>query len=114
MHAVPNNPSCKANSKERVKNNSNKSSEDGVQIPCDICDFTSVSAGDFINHISFKKHLELPHKWNVGGWSTVNSSKSKKLCIYWNQGHCSYNRDCKFEHKEIAACLFKERCSRPD
>ena len=143
MHAGPKDTSCKAKSKEKVINPSNKSRNDGAKSPCDICEFTSVSADDFINHIenkhkkngqnrakiqyscgkcdfkaveesSFKKHLELAHKLNVGGWSTVNSSKSKKLCIYWNRGHCSYNRDCKFEHKEIAACVFKERCSRPD
>ena len=143
MHAGPNDTSCKAKSKEKVSNPSNKSRNDGVKIPCDICEFTSVSADEFINHIeskhqkneqnrakiqyscgkfdfkaveesNFKKHLELAHKLNVGGWSTLDRSKSKKLCIYWNRGHCSYNLDCKFEHKEIAACTFKQRCSRPD
>ena len=123
-------------SKPTNKKNTSNPKEAGVKIPCDLCEFTSTSADDFINHIetmhqknvkdskqtqykcgkcdfkaneevNFKKHLELAHKLNVGGWKTVNR-QSDKLCIY------NYDLDCKFEHREITACLFKERCSRPD
>ena len=130
-------------SKPANEKNTSNSKETGVKIPCDLCQFTSASADDFIKHIetkhqknvkvskqtqyecgkcdfkaneevNFKKHLEMAHRLNVGGWKTVNRGKSNNLCIYWNRGHCNYDLDCKFEHREITACLFKERCSRPD
>ena len=88
------------NAKEITKN----------QYTCGKCDFRAS------DEVSFKKHLESAHKMNVGGWQTINrsSGKSNKLCLYWNQGHCRYNLECRFEHKEIEACVFKERCSRTD
>ena len=135
-----NKKSSKPNNKKEAKDDSRKKRDDNVKIPCDICDFTSASAEDFITHVEtkhyqqsssadqshyecnrcdykgsdeayFKKHLEKAHELNVTGRIT---HKSKKLCINWNQGHCSYDNECRFEHKEIQACMFKERCSRMD
>ena len=135
--------SNKSKKKETNKKDSNKTKETQVKIPCDLCEFTSVSAEDFINHIEtnhqkhskgskteqyacgkcdykshqeiyFKKHLEVEHKLNVGGWKTVNkTNRPIKPCVYWNQGNCKKD-NCTFEHEEIAACVFKERCSRSD
>ena len=135
--------SSKSKKKETDKKASKKSKETNVKIPCDLCGFTSVSAEDFIDHIEtnhqnkskgsktsnykcgkcdyksyeeteFKKHLEIAHKLNVGGWKTVNNrSSAKKPCVYWNQGKCR-KENCTYEHREIAACAFNDRCSRSD
>ena len=106
-----------------------------------MCSFTSVSADDYIKHIEakhqkervdekkyacgrcdyeasveaqFKTHLEVAHKLNVGGFTKVSYSKnSKNPCINWNRGQCNFD-NCKFEHKEIPACRFNNRCSRAD
>ena len=120
-----------------------KDNSGNVKIPCDMCDFTSISADDFIKHIEtkhqkkadnckvieykcgrcdyegrseeqFKRHLEIAHSLNVGGFTKVNNGKFKRLCINWNRGHCSYDTNCKFEHKEMTQCIFKERCARVD
>ena len=106
-----------------------------------MCSFTSVSADDYIKHIEtkhqkksadvkeyacgrcdfkgnleaqFKTHLEVAHNLNVGEFTKVSYSKnSKNPCLKWNRGHCNFD-NCRFEHKEIPACRFNNRCSRVD
>ena len=128
----------KTASPENVKKTKQKTS-DHVKIPCDICEYTSKSAEDVIHHsvaihqqkadnekpsykcdrcdyqgaveAHFKKHFD---KLNVGGERIQPELRSKKLCFNWNRGHCSFDTKCRFEHKEILPCMFKERCSRQD
>ena len=131
-HPQKENPKNKENEKSSTKstNNSIKRKDDSnVKIPCDMCDFTSKSADDYIKHIEikhqkkyesikeyacdrcdykgrsegqFKTHLEVAHKLNVGGFTKVSyEKKSKNLCISWNQGHCTYGQRCRFEHKDF-------------
>ena len=137
-----------AKDKDNVKDNVNdktkkKETTQGVKIPCDLCNFTSVSAEDFIKHIEskhqtqeengtpavyecnrcdfkakseeqFKKHLQDGHKLNTGGFKKVSySKKSMKPCIYWNRGHCSV-KSCKYEHVNIPSCTYNERCAKPE
>ena len=119
-HAKTKHDDRSKSSKPTNKKNTSNPKEAGVKIPCDLCEFTSTSADDFINHIETMHQKNVKDskqtqykcgkctlKLNVGGWKTVNR-QSDKLCIY------NYDLDCKFEHREITACLFKERCSRPD
>ena len=97
-----------------------------------MCNFNLVFAEDFINHIEtkhqkkadyreytcdrcdyvgrseeqFKKHLEVAHDLNVGGFTKVSNSNAKKLCINWNRGHCTFDNKCRFEHKEMPPCMY--------
>ena len=127
-------------SNKKNKKNRNK---DDVSIPCDLCDFKSISAEDFIDHIekkhqkksehtnakkytcnrcdfvsssedSFKKHLEMAHRLNVGGFTKVSYTKPKQLCIQWNRGRCTYDQRCKYVHEQMTACTFGARCARMD
>ena len=140
-HAEQNSTSKKKTEDKKEESTRKKTKQNAVVIPCDICNFKSSSAEDFIQHIEnkhqsnttkstekpvyecgkcdykssgedqFKKHLELAHKLNVGGRKT--QMKSRKLCINWNRGHCLFS-DCRYAHEEIEACKFNRRCSRPD
>ena len=76
---------------------------------CERCDFIASSEEHF------KKHLELAHDFNVRRFTKVShAKKSNKLCINWNRGHCTFDKKCKFEHKEMPPCMFMERCNRMD
>ena len=117
-----NNTCGKEKEKDKKEKNDNneakKKKQNNVEIPCDLCNFKSKSADDFIKHIEskhqnkadtstekpcyecgrcdykgtsedhFKKHLETAHKLNVVGRRPSNENKSRKLCINWNRGHC--------------------------
>ena len=101
-HTTASKNNDKTKSKENVKKSSSKPKHSAVEIPCDICQFKSTSAEDFINHIEtqhqhkpsgnsgyacdkcdykctteeqFKKHLEMAHKLNVGGWRTPQNKQ---------------------------------------
>ena len=138
---VNKNDNAKKSYADKVKHNQNqnkkKENTAGVKIPCDLCNFTSTSADDFIKHIEskhqktnvypcdrcdyegkseeqFKRHLDSVHNLNTRGFSTVSHAKnSNKLCINWNRGHCTH-QNCKFVHNEIPPCMFKERCARTE
>ena len=87
-------------------------------LPCELCDYKAKSAS------TFKEHIESVHGIKVNGTSkqssfrTVNSKKNikkKGFCVYWNRGRCNFNdRTCFYEHKNIPACRFQDRCYKPD
>ena len=83
-------------------------------LPCELCDYKAKSAS------TFKEHIEAVHGIKVNGTSkkdsfrTVdrkNHIKKKGFCVYWNRGHCNFDdRTCFYEHKNIPACRFQDRC----
>ena len=76
---------------------------------CDRCDYKG-TVEEY-----FKKHLESAHNLNVGVKKPSVTNYPKKLCMNWNRGFCSYDDNkCRFEHKDMQACMYRERCSRRD
>ena len=85
---------------------------------CDLCQYTANSSDDFKNHLRFRHDKiisrngkqRIPHENNHD-----NIKKSRKLCIYWNRGHCRYSdENCHYVHEEIPACKYQERCYKHD
>ena len=104
-------------------------------MPCELCDYKAKSASNFKEHIevahgiklngALKQRTERGNTARVEGFGMANDSfntvfhkdnrKKKGFCVWWNRGHCHYDDNTFFyEHKNIPACRFQERCSRSD
>jgi hypothetical protein len=129
--------------KGKKSSNKNTKAKNEVIIPCDLCQFVGKSASDYMKHIEehnkpaislpcdlcdfkannaerFKLHIETAHGMKVKKDEPTKQSnngnvKKTGFCVYWNRGHCSFGDDkCFFEHKNIPACRFQERCYKPE
>ena len=104
-------------------------------LPCELCDYKAKSATNFKEHLEvahgiklngpLKQRTEHGNAERVEGFGMANASfktvshknnRTKKgFCVFWNRGHCYYdNNTCFYEHKNIPACRFQERCRRSD
>lgn len=127
--------------KDKGKKSSNKNTKaknDTVKIPCDLCQFVGKSASDYMKHIEehnkpaislscdlcdfktnnaerFKLHIETAHGMKVKKDVSTRNDRKNGFCVYWNRGYCNFgDAKCFFQHKNIPACRFQERCSKPE
>ena len=128
---------------KKSSNKNAKAKNDHVSIPCDVCKFIAKTTTEFMKHVedhnkermetslpcelcdykartsnNFKEHIETAHGIKVRN-STSSSHKNVKsklgLCVFWNRGSCNFDDEtCRFEHKNIEACRFQERCYKPE
>ena len=122
QHKTSKHPDKNSKKEKGQGKNSNKEKqhESDVSIPCDVCEFTAISASEYMEHTKthhgasytfdcdicdYKghssdlliKHVKTVHESHKKGhqtgdsWKTVNyRNKNPKCYIAWNKGHCRY------------------------
>ena len=88
---------CEYSSKnnEDLKKHENEHRSDEL-FECDQCQFDSIIKPNF--------------EWHMKTQHGIKSRNTTTPCRFWNQGHCQYNRECRYSHEEIPLCRFQENC----